>query len=79
MLAQALEQGPVISRAAYCVLSGLLDRTIQPEPQVHEREALLARMQGVRRLSAMLLPLYVPGEEKEAKCGELMSLPLALF
>ena len=65
VLAKALEQGPLRSRAAYCVLSGLLDESVMPQEQVAEREALLARMQGVRRFSALLCPMYVQEEEKE--------------
>ncbi len=71
LLAKAMEQGPLRSRAAYCVLSGLLDRSMMPEEQVAEREALLARMQGVRRFSALLCPMYVQKEEKEAKAGDI--------
>ena len=65
MLAKAMEQGPLRCRAAYSVLSGLLDRSMMPEEQVAEREALLARMQGVRRFSALLCPMYVQEEDKE--------------
>ncbi len=65
VLAKAMEQGPLRCRAAYSVLSGLLDRSMMPEEQVAEREALLARMQGVRRFSALLCPMYVQEEDKE--------------
>jgi hypothetical protein len=44
---------------------------MMPEEQVAEREALLARMQGVRRFSALLCPMYVQEEEKEeAEAGD---------
>ncbi len=70
LLAKAMEQGPLRSRAAYCVLSGLLDRSMMLEEQVAEREALLARMQGVRRFFALLCPMYVQEEERdEATAG----------
>lgn len=70
VLMQALEQGPVRAGAAHCVLSRLLDRSHLAEEHVAESEALMARMQGLQRLSVRLRPAYQEGEEEQAAIGD---------
>ena len=66
---QALGQGPVRAGAAHCVLSRLLDRRHLTEEQV---AALMARMQGLQRLSVMLRPAYRQEEAEQAAVGDAL-------
>ncbi len=70
MLMQALGQGPVRAGASHCVLSRLLDREHLAEEQIAESEALMARMQGLQRLSVMLRPAYREEEAEQAAIGD---------
>jgi len=70
VLMQALGQGPVRAGAAHCVLSRLLDRAQLADEQVAESESLMARMQGLQRLSVMLRPVYQEGEAEQAAIGD---------
>lgn len=69
VLMQALGQGPVRAGAAHCVLSRLLDRRHLTEEQV---AALMARMQGLQRLSVMLRPAYRQEEAEQAAVGDAL-------
>lgn len=72
VLMQALGQGAVRAGAAHCVLSRLLDRSHLAEEQVAECEGLMARMQGLQRLSVMLRPAYQEEEAEQAAIGDAL-------
>ncbi len=70
MLMTALGQGPIRAGAAHCIISRLLDRSLLSEEQVAEIAGLMARMQGMQRLSVMLRPAYREGEDEQAATGD---------
>lgn len=57
LLKAALEQGNNLARRAFGVLQRLLAKDMLPTELTAANEALLARMQGLRRCSALLCPL----------------------
>jgi len=52
LLTAALEQGALVARHAFTVLRHLFAKHTLPFEQIAANEALLARMQGLRRCSA---------------------------
>ncbi|KAL0051098.1 hypothetical protein WJX82_001855 [Trebouxia sp. C0006] len=58
LLTAALEQGALVARHAFTVLRHLFAKHTLPIEQIAANEALLARMQGLRRCSALLCPIF---------------------
>ena len=75
LLMAALEQGNNLARHAFVVLQRLLAKDMLPTEQTAANEALLACMQGLRRCSALLCPLFSQEMALQAQRGD--DLPFA--
>ncbi|KAL0030823.1 hypothetical protein WJX77_008253 [Trebouxia sp. C0004] len=69
-LTAALEQVNSVARYAFTVLQRLLAKDILPIEQAAANEALLAHMQGLRRCSALLCPLFSQDQALQARRAE---------
>ena len=70
LLTAALEQGALVARHAFTVLRHLFAKHTLPFEQIAANEALLARMQGLRRCSALLCPLFSQDQALQAQRGD---------
>ncbi len=70
LLTAALDQVNSVARYAFVVLQRLLAKDILPTEQTAANEALLARMQGLRRCSALLCPLFSQDQALQAQRGD---------
>ncbi|KAL0038710.1 hypothetical protein WJX79_004386 [Trebouxia sp. C0005] len=67
LLTAALEQGKSVARHAFSVLHCLSSKPTLPAEQTAANEALLARMQGLRRCSALLCPIFSQDQASQAQ------------
>lgn len=72
ILTAALDQEKCAAKYAFSVLHQLMDKRTLPAEQADANEALLARMQGLRRCSTLLL--YEDGQGSQAGFGMLSTL-----
>lgn len=70
LLTAALDQVNSVARYAFPVLRRLLANYTLPTEQAAANEALLARMQGLRRCSALLCPLFSQDQALQAQRGD---------
>ncbi len=70
LLTAALEQGNLVARHAFSVLQRLSAKPTLPIEQIEANEDLLARMQGLRRCSALLCPLFSQDHALQAQRGD---------
>jgi len=75
LLTAALEQGALVARHAFTVLRHLFAKHTLPFEQIAANEALLARMQGLRRCSALLCPIFSKRGDTSAPCFSLPHSP----
>ena len=75
LLTAALEQGALVARHAFTVLRHLFAKHTLPPEQIAANEALLARMQGLRRCSALLCPIFSKRGDTSAPCFSLPHPP----
>ena len=64
-----LDQIKVSAKYAFPVLHHLVDTRTLPAKEVRANEAMVARMQGLRRLSTLLCPLYSEGQADQLTRG----------
>ena len=64
-----LDQLKVSAKYAFPVLHHLVDTRTLPAKEVRANEAMVARMQGLRRLSTLLCPLYSEGQADQLGRG----------
>lgn len=74
LLTAALEQGKSVARHAFSVLHCLSSKPTLPAEQTAANEALLARMQGLRRCSALLCPIFSQDQASQAQRGDPSAL-----
>ncbi|DBB16841.1 TPA: hypothetical protein ACH3X3_015078 [Trebouxia sp. C0006] len=67
ILTATLEQGNIVARHAFLVLQRLSAKPSLPIEQAAANEALLARMQGLRRCSALLCPIFSQDQALQAQ------------
>ncbi len=70
LLTAALDQGNVLAAHAFSVLQRLSAEPTLPIEQAAANEALLARMQGLRRCSALLCPIFSQDQALQAQRGD---------
>ena len=70
LLTAALEQGNLVARHAFSVLQRLLAKNTLPIEQTSANEDLLARMQGLRRCSSLLCPIFSQDQALQAQRGD---------
>ena len=63
MLMVTLDQRKCIAKRAFPVLVHLVDTGTLPAEEAHANEILMARLQGLRRCSTLLCPLYSQDQE----------------
>ena len=66
-----LDQVKCAAKYAFPVLRHLVDTRTLPAKEVHANEAMMARMQGLRRCSTLLCPLYSEGQQDQLGRGTL--------
>ena len=71
LLMATLDQVKCAAKYAFPVLRHLVDTGTLPAEEVQANEALVARMQGLRRCSTLLCPLYSQGQEDQLQRGAL--------
>ena len=74
ILTATLEQGNIVARHAFLVLQRLSAKPSLPIEQAAANEALLARMQGLRRCSALLCPIFSQDQALQAQQGDASAL-----
>lgn len=67
------------AKYAFLVLHHLMDKRTLPAEQVHDNAGVLARMQGLRRCSTLLCPLFSEGQEGQLQRGIQLLLPCCLM
>ena len=70
LLTAALEQGNAVASHAFSVLQRLTAEPTLSVEQAAANEALLARMQGLRRCSALLCPVFSQDQALQAQRGD---------
>lgn len=71
LLMASLDQVKFAAKFAFRVLRQLVDTCTLPAKEVRANEAMVARMQGLRRCSTLLCPLYSEGQEDQLRRGAL--------
>ena len=73
LLTAELDRVNSVAKYAFVVLQRLLAKDILPTEQTAANEALLARMQGLRRCSGLLCPLFSQDQALQAQRGDAFS------
>ena len=71
LLMATLDQVKCAAKYAFPVLRHLVDTGTLPAEEVRANESLVVRMQGLRRCSTLLCPLYSEGQEDQLGRGAL--------
>ena len=74
LIMAALDQVKFSAKYAFLVLHHLMDRRTLPAEQVQFNAGLVARMQGLRRCSTLLCPLFSEGQQIQLQRGLLLLL-----
>ena len=66
-----LDKAKCVAKYAFPVLRHLVDTRTLPAREVRANQAMVARMQGLRRCSTLLCPAYSEGQQDQLGLGTL--------